>query len=228
MSDDFVAGQCYDLTGDPTTVGMHYLEFADGGAPFTEGFYYGGAEKTYKVHANIPWKVSTNRREAVITIVDNETFKVKLPKSIACAPRTLTVTLSPSAEISEVSPKTFSTVWGSPVWSGGDGWNLDSETGSATLTINNAVGRLFSIDKYKYGYFEWTFSNVNISQGDLSIVGGKINTNNEPLSFLRQTKMHTQPMVWSTTRQKFILGMITVGFRSHNSDLLQQGIRLHQ
>ena len=23
MSDDFVAGQCYDLTGDPTTVGMH-------------------------------------------------------------------------------------------------------------------------------------------------------------------------------------------------------------
>ena len=180
MSDDFVAGQCYDLTGDPTTVGMHYLEFADGGAPFTEGFYYGGAEKTYKVHANIPWKVSTNRREAVITIVDNETFKVKLPKSIACAPRTLTVTLSPSTEISEVSPKTFSTVWGSPVWSGGDGWNLDSETGSATLTINNAVGRLFSIDKYKYGYFEWTFSNVNISQGDLSIVGGKINTNNEP------------------------------------------------
>lgn len=153
MSDDFVAGQCYDLTGDPTTVGMHYLEFADGGAPFTEGFYYGGAEKTYKVHANIPWKVSTNRREAVITIVDNETFKVKLPKSIACAPRTLTVTLSPSAEISEVSPKTFSTVWGSPVWSGGDGWNLDSETGSATLTINNAVGRLFSIDKYKYTYW---------------------------------------------------------------------------
>ena len=99
MSDDFVAGQCYDLTGDPTTVGMHYLEFADGGAPFTEGFYYGGAEKTYKVHANIPWKVSTNRREAVITIVDNETFKVKLPKSIACAPRTLTVTRSPSTEI---------------------------------------------------------------------------------------------------------------------------------
>lgn len=147
MSDDFVAGQCYDLTGDPTTVGMHYLEFADGGAPFTEGFYYGGAEKTYKVHANIPWKVSTNRREAVITIVDNETFKVKLPKSIACAPRTLTVTLSPSTEISEVSPKTFSTVWGSPVWSGGDGWSLDSETGSATLTINNAAGRLFSIDK---------------------------------------------------------------------------------
>ena len=139
-----------------------------------------GAEKTYKVHANIPWKVSTNRREAVITIVDNETFKVKLPKSIACAPRTLTVTLSPSTEISEVSPKTFSTVWGSPVWSGGDGWSLDSETGSATLTINNAAGRLFSIDKYKYGYFEWTFSNVNISQGDLSIVGGKINTNNEP------------------------------------------------
>ena len=76
MSDDFVAGQCYDLTGDPTTVGMHYLEFADGGAPFTEGFYYGGAEKTYKVHANIPWKVSTNRREAVITIVDNETFNL--------------------------------------------------------------------------------------------------------------------------------------------------------
>ena len=79
-----------------------------------------------------------------------------------------------------MSPKTFSTVWGSPVWSGGDGWSLDSETGSATLTINNAAGRLFSIDKYKYGYFEWTFSNVNISQGDLSIVGGKINTNNEP------------------------------------------------
>ena len=25
MSDDFVASQCYDLTGDPTTVGMHYL-----------------------------------------------------------------------------------------------------------------------------------------------------------------------------------------------------------
>lgn len=48
MSDDFVAGQCYDLTGDPTTVGMHYLEFADGGAPFTEGFYYGGAEKHIK------------------------------------------------------------------------------------------------------------------------------------------------------------------------------------
>ncbi len=126
-------------------------------------FSYNGGERTYYVDSNIDWAVSCDDDNVTATKLDNESFSLKIGPAKSLSDKTFCITIHDTADGSALKPQTMTVTQQSPVV---------VESGifeDNTLTAASGTARLKTRENYKYGIFEWTFSEVNLTTGYFSI-----------------------------------------------------------
>ena len=132
-------------------------------------FEYTGGEKTFHIKTNIDWKASvTNPDEAKVEKIDNENFKVVLPRSKWMSPRKYTVTVEPVTALEGIEAQTIELTLSTLSYI--DNGNKDAfslnEDGSVTITAAESGSFCMNTTKeFTYGNFIWTFSDVNLTAG---------------------------------------------------------------
>ena len=149
-----------------TQEGATVLKFSEADAA-ARTFAYGGGSKTFHVEASMLWSVSCDDPDVTITPFEGTTsgdITVTLPYSKYINDKTYTLTLrsdDPDIPMAEqkltITQDSFADPVGSPDLSG------------FTLTADNGTAYVKSKDYWKYGTFEWTFSNVNLTSGYFDI-----------------------------------------------------------
>ena len=149
-----------------TQEGATVLKFSDADET-ARTFAYGGGSKTFHVEASMLWSVSCDDPDVTITPFEGTTsgdITVTLPYSKYINDKTYTLTLrsdDPDIPMAEqkltITQDSFADPVGSPDLSG------------FTLTADNGTAYVKSKDYWKYGTFEWTFSNVNLTSGYFDI-----------------------------------------------------------
>ena len=130
-------------------------------------FVYAGETKKFHIDASMLWKVSCSDPDVTIFPSQGTTsgdIEVTLPYSKYINDKTYTLTLRSDDPDIQMTPATmiitqdsFADPVGSPDLSG------------FTLTADNGTAYVKSKDYWKYGTFEWTFSNVNLTSGYFDI-----------------------------------------------------------
>ena len=149
-----------------TQEGGTVLKFSEADAA-ARTFAYGGESKTFHVEASMLWSVSCDDPDVTISPIEGTTsgdITVTLPYSKYINDKTYTLTLrsdDPDIPMAEqkltITQDSFADPVGSPDLSG------------FTLTADNGTAYVKSKDYWKYGTFEWTFSNVNLTSGYFDI-----------------------------------------------------------
>ena len=150
------------ITQDGATV----LEFGEADEA-ARTFVYSGESKTFHVKASMLWSVSCNDPDVIISPIEGTTsgdITVTLPYSKYINDKTYTITLrsdDPDIPMEEqtltITQDSFADPVGTPDLSG------------FILTAYNGTAYVKSKDYWKYGTFEWTFSNVNLTSGYFDI-----------------------------------------------------------
>ena len=149
-----------------TQEGIKVLKFSEADEA-ARTFVYGGESKTFHVEASMLWSVSCNDPDVTISPIEGTTsgdITVILPYSKYINDNTYTITLKsddPDIAMTEqtltITQDSFADPVGTPDLSG------------FTLTADNGTAYVKSKDYWKYGTFEWTFSNVNLTSGYFDI-----------------------------------------------------------
>ncbi len=149
-----------------TQEGITILQFGEADE-VARTFIYGGESKTFHVEASMLWSVSCNDPDVIISPIEGTTsgdITVTLPYSKYINDKTYTIILKsddPDIPMTEqtltITQDSFADPVGTPDLSG------------FTLTAYNGTAYVKSKDYWKYGTFEWTFSNVNLTSGYFDI-----------------------------------------------------------
>ncbi len=158
-SEDF---RTVTITQDGATV----LEFGEADET-ARTFAYGGESKTFHVEASMLWSVSCSDPDVTISPIEGTTsgdITVTLPYSKYINDKTYTITLrsdDPDIPMDEqtltITQDSFADPVGTPDLSG------------FTLSADNGTAYVKSKDYWKYGTFEWTFSDVDLTSGYFDI-----------------------------------------------------------
>ena len=126
-------------------------------------FSYSGETKTFRVEASMFWKITCNDSDIEINPKSgtaSEDISVTLPYSKYINDKTYTITLESDDPDTPMESKTLVLTqesFAAPV----NGASLEG----FTLSADGGTAYVKSKDKWKYGTFTWTFSNVNLTSG---------------------------------------------------------------
>ncbi len=134
------------------------------------GTYSGEGHVKPVVVSNIPWKVTTDKDWATAT-VDGDKIIMALSRNNAPGARKFTLTIAPEDESLAYLAKTVTMSEGTG-WTGGTGWAINEETGTATIsgTISgNANFNTYYTTSTNTATYTWNFSEFNITAGNFLI-----------------------------------------------------------
>ena len=128
-------------------------------------FGYQGETRTFHVEASMLWKVSCTDPDVVIkpnSGTGSGDIEVTVPYSKYISDKTYDITLESDDESISMEPQTLTIKQDSFGYTAlGEGSAIEGNT----LTSTGANALIRTNDKFKYGTFEWTFSNVNLDGG---------------------------------------------------------------
>lgn len=125
-------------------------------------FSYKGETKEFPVNANIAFTAECSNPNATVTVAGNK-VNVTMPYATAIYEKEYTLTLKAADSTLGLADATTTIRQESPV---------TKESGVAEndrLTASDGNARVKTKDSYKYGTFEWTFSEVNLESGYFTI-----------------------------------------------------------
>ncbi len=181
-------------------------------------------QKTYKINANIDWKVSTEASWIELTKADDNTaFTATVESEYYFDTRTATISLEATDKTLGLEPIEISVSQkgGDVVYTEGSDYKINAD-GHLTLNTTNKVTSRFNLKggKRKLAIYEWKFSNVNFADTraiDLNLDGTPAshmwmgpNTNFPTNSYKFQIGSKLYPLIESKLTKDIINGMNTL------------------